>query len=180
VHGTHPQFAFDCATSMPPATCAVSNAVAQCIDGRMCDPTTPPACAGAIAVACGSDGTESQVSCDWLFPGSRCESGVCAGSGVSCNGAVACNSDVGGYCSTRTGRAITFDCAAVFAGHCHDGSSGSIGGCVPDATECVFGERQCASGLLQVCVNGRFHALDCTRLGFRTCGATALGPDCVP
>lgn len=98
----------------------------------------------------------------------------CAPKGPPCPTWPSCDGDelTGCYFSST----VTIDCSSPeFESHCV-GSPDVPASCVPDAHECVPGDPdRCHGGSLSVCINDHFEDVDCTTIGFHTCGPDLAG-----
>jgi hypothetical protein len=174
----HPVFAFDCSNAMPAQGCVVGDGLAQCGSVTPCTNALPTCSASGGVITTCFGGQQAQAACDWLYPGTTCNADVFAcvqGSGCKPGSFGMCGlHDALFTCSAR-GELITIDCASVFDGQCLIPAMSMSARCVTNVHECIPGERRCNGSQVDVCVNGRFHAFDCTSIGLTSCGANPSG-----
>jgi hypothetical protein len=164
--------------------CAQIGPNAGCTDGNFCDAESNPVCAGNVLVSCESGLEQSQ---DCAASGGTCApfliTSTCLGpQTISCTAATypeQCVGNVWDIC--YGGIELPFDCAApVYGATCVTEPDGSVG-CVPNANECDGSTPDTCEGTNFVTcgTDAKLAAIDCTTLGFRTCGDVGGRAGCV-
>jgi hypothetical protein len=179
----YPAFVLDCA-AIGLSCHSIRESAAACTNGVTCD-ASAPRCDGRSRTYC-VDGMEAPIDCGLVWPGGSCalvadERGLptptCVPPGADCSADRCAGSTL---IRCIGGHELPVDCAAAVEGSCVDGTDGPE--CMPTATECDARSMEACDGdRVQVCVNGRYEAIDCRELGMRTCGVhISGGARCVP
>jgi hypothetical protein len=171
--------------------CQRTNDSAACTDGNACTTPSNPHCEGPRVVGCDSS-TLLRQSQDCSGNGGACvpfdygplQTAACVspGAGTPCSASTParCEGTVAVGC--LFGHEVPFDCASPdLQGDCVPLSGGYVT-CVPRATECTPETPDSCDGVSFVTCgsNQKLARIDCTSLGFRTCGDIGGRAGCIP
>ncbi len=167
---------FDC--SVLGATCfeLYSGAIRSCCNAKLCtDSLNTVTCNSTSGTYCHGWGAYFEFECG---PNTVCNtdpSALCIGTGAPCSlqDPVTCSGDVASYCAG--GKIATLDCGDnPFRSAC---GSKSYEPCVPRGSQChpQGFEGNCQGSELSFCFDGEIKTIDCTSLGFKSCGAGVVG-----
>jgi hypothetical protein len=168
--------------------CAQVGFAASCTDGTSCTQASNPHCEGTRVVGCDFS-THLGLSQECGGDGGSCMpillSAGCVGPGAhTCDGTSFpphCDGSLLWLC--ELGFQMAVDCAAPGRGaDCVTDANGSVLGCVVREPECDASTQDtCQGNNFVTCgTDMKLASIDCTSLGFRTCGQKAGRAACVP
>jgi hypothetical protein len=170
--------------------CQTAHEGAACTDGNTCAQPSNPYCVGDRVLGCDGS-TLLERSQDCTANGGQCmtidlgpfgsSAGCVEEGGTACDSSYvpSCQGTVVSFC--LFGVVATEDCAAPdIAGTCL--VAGGQWQCVPSATECLAATPDSCNGTSFVTcgTDQKLASIDCTTLGFRTCGDVGGRAGCVP
>jgi hypothetical protein len=169
--------------------CGQANSNAACTDGNSCTQPANPHCDGSRVVGC-DPGTLLEQSQDCSANGGTCDpislgpfsSAACVGPGVTlCDDMTYqshCDGNVEVFC--LFGTVASIDCTVpYYDGTCVTSANGIA--CVPNANQCTAATPDACDGndFLTCGTDQKLARVDCTSLGFRTCGDLGGRAGCI-
>jgi hypothetical protein len=170
--------------------CQTTTYSAACTDGNTCTQPSNPYCDGNDVLGCDAS-TLLERSQDCTATGEQCvtvdlgplgsSAGCAQGGGTACDASYvpSCQGTVASFC--LFGVVVTEDCAAPdIAGTCV--VARGQWQCMPSATQCTSNTPDACNGTSFVTcgTDQNLASIDCTTLGFRTCGDVGGRAGCVP